>query len=277
MSEQNSNLFAADHFVDSSLPRLRGSAKDTSGIPREQAGLEDSPGFRGLLTNSLLTSLPGPEFARLLPHLAPVSLSAKQEVYKSGQRPDFVYFPETAVFSQLFILEDGSSMSAAIIGNEGLLGLCGILDEQVPVYWTQVIIPGTAVKVRLDVMRQEFFSGQAMQKLLLRYINTRMVHLAQRAVCNGRHTLTERLCTWLLMVWDRSGESPLPLTHEEIAAHLGARRAGITSACNVLRDGNIIGYRRGQITIPERERLQTAACECYRALRLANGAPRTRM
>jgi CRP-like cAMP-binding protein len=223
--------------------------------------------FEGLLTNKLLTSLPGAEFARLLPYFVPVSLPIKQDIYKSGQRPEFVYFPESAVFSQLFFLEDGSSTSTAIIGSEGMVGLSGILDDGVPPYWTQVIIPGTAIKVKLDVIRNEFFDGQAVHTLLLSYIHLRISQITQRAVCNGRHTLTERLCTWLLMILDRSVDQQLPLTHEEIAAHLGARRAGVSSACKVLRDSKIIRYRRGHISIPERELLEMAACECYRSLR----------
>jgi CRP-like cAMP-binding protein len=225
-------------------------------------------GFKGLLTNRLLTALPGDDFVRLLPYLTPVSLTARQEIYKPEQRGDFAYFPESAVLSQLFFLEDGSSMSAAIIGNEGLAGLTTILEGESRNYWIQVIVPGTAIKVRLTAIKDELSSGQALQKLILRYANLRMAQLAQRAICNGRHTLTERLSTWLLMVLDRSNEPTVPLTHEELAAHLGTRRAGVTSACNVLRQGRIIRYRRGQLTIADRRRLEMAACECYRAMRL---------
>ena len=53
--------------------------------------------FNGLLTNKILTALPGPDFAHLLSYLEPVSLYSGQEIYIFGEIIDFIYFPETAV------------------------------------------------------------------------------------------------------------------------------------------------------------------------------------
>jgi hypothetical protein len=78
------------------------------------------------------------------------------------------------------------------------------------------------------------------------------------------------------MIHDRAGDAQLPLTHEEIAHHLGLRRAGITTACNVLRHMGAISYRRGMIQILDRQRLEDAACECYRALTQAIENPLSR-
>jgi hypothetical protein len=82
--------------------------------------------FSGLLTNKLLVTLPGDDFARLLPQLEPISLFAGQEL-NSNAGIDFVYFPETAVISHLYILEDGSSIGVAMVGKEGIVGLSVIL------------------------------------------------------------------------------------------------------------------------------------------------------
>lgn len=225
--------------------------------------------FNGLLTNNLLAALPGDDFARLLPHLKPVSFQPNSDVYKLGVAIDFAYFPETAVISHLYALEDGSTAGATIIGREGMVGLSVIFDTRPSTYLTQVTIGGSALRVEAEIIRQEFLRGGALQQLLLRYTNTRLAQLSQRAVCNGRHKLDERLCTWLLMIHDRAGDEPLPLTHEEIAHHLGARRAGITTFCNDLRDTGALDYRRGVIRIHDRQKLEAAACECYQALKQA--------
>ena len=58
----------------------------------------------------------------------------------------------------------------------------------------------------------------------------------------------------------------MPLTHEQIASHLGVRRAGITDAATALRDKDMICYSRGLIHILNRQRLEAAACECYQTL-----------
>jgi CRP-like cAMP-binding protein len=222
--------------------------------------------FSGLLTNKLLTNLPGPVFATVLPYLEPVSLSAGEEIYSCGSKIESIYFPETAVISQLSYLEDGSATEVAIIGNEGLVGLPGVLDSGPSSHWTEATIGGTALRANVDMVREEFRRGGAFQGQVLSFTSTYLNQVSQRAVCNSRHRLEERLCTWLLMVHDRAHGGQLPLTHELIAEHLGARRAGITSFCTLLREYGAIAYQRGVISIVNRQLLEEMACECYRAL-----------
>jgi CRP-like cAMP-binding protein len=222
--------------------------------------------FNGLLTNKVVTRLPGPIFASFLPHLEPVSLNAGDEIYACGTRIQTVYFPETAVISQLSYLEDGSATEVAIIGNEGLVGLSAILESPTSAYWTKVTIGGTVLKAHLDVINQEFRRAGPFQKQILSYTSSYLNQVTQRAVCNSRHRLEERLCTWLLMVHDRAHGGPLPLTHELISEHLGARRAGITSFCTLLREHGAISYQRGVISVMNRQLLEEMACECYRAV-----------
>lgn len=222
--------------------------------------------FNGLLTNKLLTELAGEAFTRLLPFLEPVSLTCGEDLYGYGESIDLVYFPETAVLSHLHLLSDGSTVEAALIGNEGLAGLSAIFNSPRPSYWTQVVLAGSALRVKAEVVREEFGRGGAMQQLLLGYASTRIAQLSQRAVCNGRHSVEERLCSWLLMMHDRAGDNELPLTHEQIARHLGTRRAGITEVATTLRERAIISYKRGHLRILDRQSLEAAACECYRTL-----------
>lgn len=240
----------------------RSVAEESSGSSGAHKFIKPVP-FNGLLTNRLLTALPGEDFARLLPYLEPISLSCGEDLYGFGEDIDDVYFPETAVISHLYILEDGSTTEAALIGREGMTGLSTIFGAPAPTHCTQVIIAGTALRMSAEVLRRDFARGQAIMRLLLAYASARMAHLSQRAVCNGRHTVVERLCSWLLMIHDRVGEDQLPLTHEQIARHLGTRRAGVSEAITALRDKEVITHSRGQICIADRQALETAACECY--------------
>jgi CRP-like cAMP-binding protein len=222
--------------------------------------------FQSLLTNKLLLALPSEEFHRLLPHLEPVSLIANQHVYKVGQSIEYIYFPETAVVSHMYLLEVGSKTGTAIIGNEGLLGLSSILDSRPALNVTQVVIAGNAIRLKAQILKSEFNRDGMLQQLLLGYVRFRLAELSQRAVCNGRHTLRQRLCTWLLTVDDRVLDHKMLLTQEQIAQNLGAKRASISDLCNEIRDEGIIAYRRGIIRIISRPGLETKACECYRAL-----------
>src|SRR5687767_10811646 len=223
------------------------------GGPGAEAGRVGSDPLNVLLANRLLSALPAEEFSRLLPHLEPVSLAAGEVLYKFDAEMRHAYFPETAVVSHLHVLTEGGMTEADMVGREGLTGLSALFGAPAPSYLTEVALAGSALRMRLDVLRQEFARGGALQGLLLRYACARIALLSRRAVCNGNHRVEERLCAWLLMMHDRAGDTPLALTHERISRHLGTRRAGVTSAATPLRDLGIIGYTRGHIRVLDPE------------------------
>lgn len=226
----------------------------------------EATSLNALLANKLLAALPREDFERLLPHFEPVALAAGEDLYQFEKGIHFAYFPESAVVSQLHVLADGNTTEAAMIGSEGLVGLSALFNARQPNYWTRVLVAGSALRIRMDMLLQEFARGDALQRALLAYAGVRLAQLSQRAVCSGRHKVDERLCCWLLMLHDRTGEYQLQLTHELIASHLGVRRAGITGSANMLRDRDIISYNRGVVRILDRQGLEAVACECYQML-----------
>jgi CRP-like cAMP-binding protein len=239
--------------------------RDSAAAPRHDGQSPKVVAFGGLLTNKLLTGLPGADFARLLPHLEPVELTCDQNLYFLGDPPEFVYFPESSVVSHLHILADGGAIEADMVGRDGMTGLSAVFNSHPPDRWTKVTIGGNALRVRADVMRQEFALGGGVQQSLLAYAYARLAQVSQRAVCNGLHSVEQRFCSWLLMIHDRAGDDRLPLTHERIARHLGTRRAGITELATSLRARGHISYSRALIRIVDRRGLEACACECYRA------------
>lgn len=241
-------------------------------IPKRISGTKQEVSFHEVirpnegLTNKILAGLPAPEFKRLLPFFEPVALLSGQNVTRVNESYDFVYFPESAVISHLYLLKNGGATAAAVVGNDGVVGLSAVLESRPPAYCTSVMIGGDGLRVKTQVIKQEFARGEALQRLVLTYTSKRLAQLSQRAVCNGRHKLAERLCTWLLMIDDLTAEGALPLTHADIANHLGARRAVITGCCHVLRTSGMISYKRGRIIILDRKMLEAKACECYQVL-----------
>lgn len=235
------------------------------GTNPERTNLETTSS-NALLSNQLLAVLPWEEFERLLPYLDPVPLSAGEDLYRFEGGVNFAYFPETALVTHLYVMADGDTTESALVGWEGVAGLSALFNARQPNYLTRVLVAGSALRIGMDFLKKEFGRGGALHRVLLAYAGARMAQVSQRGACSASHTLRERLCCWLLMVHDRVGEDRLPLTHELIAAHLGARRAGITEIAIGLREGGIIGYSRGLIHILDRARLEAAACECYQLL-----------
>jgi CRP-like cAMP-binding protein len=233
----------------------------------EHGEQSQSISFKGLLTNKLLAALPARDFQRLLPGLEPVRLTASKNLYGFGEEIQYAYFPEDAVISQLYLLTDGATTETAIIGREGMIGLSTLLTPNQPTYLMKVLVAGSALRMKIDVLKDEFKRGDAVQRLLFAYAGARIAQTSQKAVCNGRHKVDERLCCWLLLVNERAGGNELTLTHEQIAHHLGVRRAGVTRVANALREKGIISYCRGVIRILDIPSLSAAACECYHVLK----------
>lgn len=158
-------------------------------------------------------------------------------------------------------------MEVGMVGNEGMFGICVFLGSISTPLEAIVQLAGDGLRMRADVLKKEFNKCGLLQDLLLRYTQAFIAQIAQTAACNQAHEIQARLAKWLLLCQDRSPSNDLELTHEFIATMLGIRRAGVTIAAGALRQGGLIEYSRGRITITDRERLEAVSCECYPILR----------
>ncbi len=77
--------------------------------------------------NRLLAALPAADYQRLQPHLEFVTLPLRQSIYEAGDPITTVYFPRSAMVSLVATLEDGSTMKAGLVGQEGMTGIAALL------------------------------------------------------------------------------------------------------------------------------------------------------
>ncbi len=216
--------------------------------------------------NLLVNALPEQERNLLLDSTKRVFLAAEEPVYEFDDSIKSIYFPLDAVFSTCSLMEDGSSAEISLTGREGLVGVSAAFDRQASHHWTSVLVAGHALKMETSVLSELTTTDEVLRIAFLQFYRQLMGQVSQRAVCNGRHTLLQRFCFWLLLVHDRTLSSELPLTHETIARKLGARRAGITNVAGTLQEMGAISYSRGVIQVSNRTILETEVCECYRAV-----------
>ena len=226
--------------------------------------------FKGSLpesTNQILKALTSAEYERLAVHLEPVTLSLGEVLYRPEQTITHVYFPNRGTVSLLSTFEDGGSVEVGMVGNEGMFGVSVFLGSISTPLEAIVQLPGDGLRMRADVLRQEFKQGGQLQDLLLRYTQAFITQIAQTAACNRAHPTEGRLVRWLLMCQDRAQSGELHLTHEFIANMLGIRRAGVTEAAGQLQTKGLIKYHRGHINILDRQSLEAASCECYQIVK----------
>ncbi|MDQ3818702.1 MAG: Crp/Fnr family transcriptional regulator [Acidobacteriota bacterium] len=215
------------------------------------------------IRNSLLAALSKEDYECLRPHLERVKVAVEDSLYVQGDRMDYTYFPLDCIVSNLAIMRDGATVEVSMMGNDSVVGISAVIGGYAARQWTRGLVPGTAFRVRTELVRQLFQRHAAAQTLLMRAYRSMVTQIAQRSVCNGRHTMLHRLSTWLLMVHDRAGTDQIPLTQEIIAGRLGSRRASVTQAACALNNFKAISYSRGKIHIDDREVIEHQACECY--------------
>lgn len=213
--------------------------------------------------NSLLSTLPAKEYQNLKPNLELVYLPLHQVIYRPGESMEYAYFPNRAMISLVAMMKEGATVEIGLIGKEGMVGIPVLLGGNSTISLAIVQVAGSAMRIQAKHLKAAFDRGGYLQSLLLRYIQARWTQVSQTAACNRLHSLEQRLARWLLLVHDCLQELEFPMTHEYIAQMLGSRRSGVTEAAGMLQKAGIIRYRRGIITIINRQRLETSACECY--------------
>ena len=218
---------------------------------------------RDLKQNELLAALPSDVLLRWKPHLEWLDMRLGQVLYLSGETPQYVFFPTTAIVSLLFVSESGATSGIAVVGREGLVGISTFMGGGSTPSRAEVQCAGHGVRLDARLVRDEFNLGGAAMHLMLRYTQALITQMAQTAVCNRHHALDQQLCRWLLLSLDRLTGSELVMTQELISVNLGVRREGVTEAALRLQDAGVIRYARGRIKVLDRPALEARSCECY--------------
>jgi hypothetical protein len=217
--------------------------------------------------NHLLAVLPSSEFLELRPYLTTVRLNAKTRLAEPHRPIEAVYFPLDAVISVQAVGENDDVVEVGSVGCEGMAGLPVFFGAGGSTSRIMVQIGGEAERMEAAVLQREVSRNDAFRRLLQLYAQGFMTQIAQSTACNRLHAAEERLARWLLICRDRLGRDDIPITHETMAVMLGVRRATVTEAAGSLQRDGLIRYRRGIVSIVDRQRLEAACCECYGIVR----------
>ena len=215
------------------------------------------------MENILLARLPGETLERLRPHFERVSLSHGQHVIVPDEPIRHNYFPLNCLLSLITRMADGTAVESGTIGREGMSGIPVVLKAATTTMETLTQVPGDAVRVKAEVIQEEYDRGGAFHDVINRYMHVVVVNGSQSAACNATHRVESRFCRWLLMSSDGIGSDEVALTHEYLAVMLGVRRATVTEVAIKVQDAGLISYHRGRVKIRDRAGVEALACECY--------------
>lgn len=205
----------------------------------------------------------------LTERLEPVEFRAGQLIAEPGTPLDAAYFPETVVISLVTVMRDGSTVEAAAVGNEGLVGYGIALDADSHDRRTIAQVPGRAVRVPASALRAVLERDPELRALVLRFVDVLLAQTMQSVGCTKLHAIPKRCARWLLMTHDRVGSDTFTLTQQYLAFMLAVRRATVNGVASGLQRDGLIRYQRGRVTILNRAGLEASSCECYAIIRSA--------
>jgi hypothetical protein len=80
------------------------------------------------LGNKILERLPKHDFQKIVGQMEKVTPDVGEVVAYPDKEPKWVHFPISGVLSSMVVLEDGSTVEASTVGNEGMDGLYLLAD-----------------------------------------------------------------------------------------------------------------------------------------------------
>jgi len=215
------------------------------------------------LGNCVLDGLPHGSQRMIRPLLKRVALARGIVTTREGEPLRHVDFPIDAVISVMAGTRSGKTIEVASVGREGYVETDGPLQATIAQRSTICRLPGAVMRILVKDFRAFLKSDVDFVELIRRATSGRFFVTEQAVLCNAHHKIDQRLARWLLLMRDRSSRERFRITHAELAAALGVRRAGISLAIARLRLSGAIESGRGNMILGDRAGLLEESCECY--------------
>ena len=222
--------------------------------------------------NRLLDALPPSDRVDLEADLEIITIAAHKFTNSVGGVVGHVDFPIDAVLSVVATLENGDTIEVGTVGSEGFVESDAALGSPLSQRTSFCQVRGTVGRMTIGRFEARMATSGSFARLMRRNVRAALFSAQQFAACNVKHSILQRCARWLSMTEDRVGKATFTLTHEFLAIMLGVRRASVSEAADALQTMGAITYRRGAVSVVDRELLNATACECYEACKLAFAA-----
>lgn len=217
--------------------------------------------------NLLLDAITSQERASLLKEARVLPIDVDHVLLSPGDLIKTVAFPTSGTLSLVAEPDESHRVEAATIGREGMGSVHSALGSRIAGQVLVGQVRGEMIELGVEAFAQAASLPGHFQRLIYGYIEASFSQAALSAACNAVHHVNHRCARWLLMTHDRVDSDTFGLRQEFLAYMLGVQRPTVTIAAGTLAAAELITYRRGIITIVDREGLEQASCSCYEQIR----------
>ncbi len=220
-----------------------------------------------MLENQLLQLIPMSDSEQLQDRLKTLDFAQGDILAEPDTPIERLVFPRSGLLSVVVDLEDGAQIEASMIGPSGALGGAAIFGAKQHLSTVVAQLAGRAWSLNVQDALQiadrapEFRAAMIAQE---RYL---LAQAQQTVACNAKHSIPQRLCSWLLRAQDEAGRGEFPMTQEMLGRMLGVQRASVSLFASRLQEQGLLRYRRGRVQIRDADGLAGHACECRASVR----------
>lgn len=208
-----------------------------------------------LHANHVLTALPAQEHSLLASLLSSRWLKPGEALCTTECHPALLYFPREALIS-IRAEHRGRCIEVGVVGVEGVAGAFVALNCNSSPYSLVAANAGAAEVADVATVMGVLGQLPTLRSHIEAQIHREMRMLAEAAVVHATSSLSDRLALWLDDRFARTSQSEIRITHAELAALLGVRRAGVTVALHDFEGMKAIRSRRGRVQVLNREALR---------------------
>lgn len=213
--------------------------------------------------NNLLDALQASERALIEPYISQCSFRTGEILYEPGETVDHCYFPLGNAVGSFFVpLESGVVVETVMVGREGALG--GIVSQgQLPSFARSCVMhEGPFARISIPDLENAKEQSIAIRHLFARYADCLMAQVFQSIACNAIHTIEQRAAKWLTAAVERTGNSDITMTQEQLASMMGIGRSYASRVIQKFKRDHLVKTRRGGIEVLDRDGLGYRACSC---------------
>lgn len=230
-----------------------------------------------LFRNHILSGFAKDDLDAIAPHLSEAPVSPGELLIEAGAQVSKLYFPSSAVISEVVPLTDGRTFETDSVGVEGVVGLAAAIMGAPQFTRSFAQIGGAAIAVNAGIVMDRAAVSEPFRALLMKGLMRLHIRSRMSAVCMAHHSLPRRLARWLLVTADRTGSATFPMTQDYMATMTGTQRTSVHASAFDLKTRGLLHYSRGQVTLLDRPALEAEACACYLAVQAIDadidGAP----
>ena len=162
-------------------------------------------------TNRLFVALKGADRARLAPHMRRFELLKDAVLYEIGDPIDTLYFPLSGQVALVIVSEDGSETESTSIGNNGVVGLGGLISGDKSFTCQRVQVAGEALALPRGPFLQVYHESRDLRNSVAAHQDAFTAQLLQSVHCQGNHLVDQRVARWLLSAFELTLDEPLDL------------------------------------------------------------------